>query len=232
MERATGILQAANSPCTGPARTFNAVQTSKCIFSPFLQHTPKDRKVGGGILPALPFPDARLFYLFRGCYTYTLIMCIYIYIVYIYVSVHIVAYYTSQTLSAAFIPIAVWDPSESSRFKSTMGGSGSVQKSQSQRRPVPKTNSPWPESLGDINSQPFGEVYRERERETLWIIVSWLGLTDGMSWCQRTGRRIADLSPTIDRHPHHPSSLWQDSRLGWNCWCWQHPSYFETSFIR
>ena len=74
------------------------------------------------------------------------------------------AYYTSQTLSAAFIPIAVWDPSESSRFKSTMGGSGSVQKSQSQRRPVPKTNSPWPESLGDINSQPFGEVYRERER--------------------------------------------------------------------
>ena len=86
MERATGILQAANSPCTGPARTFNAVQTLKCIFSPFLQHTPKDRKVGGGILPALPFPDAGLFYLFRGCYTYTLIMYIYLYI-YMYLCV-------------------------------------------------------------------------------------------------------------------------------------------------
>ena len=29
--------------------TFNAVQTSKCMFPPFLQHAPKDRKVGAGI---------------------------------------------------------------------------------------------------------------------------------------------------------------------------------------
>jgi hypothetical protein len=29
--------------------TFNAAQTSKCMFPPFLQHAPKDRKVGAGI---------------------------------------------------------------------------------------------------------------------------------------------------------------------------------------
>ena len=32
--------------------TFNAVQTSKCMFSPFLQHARQDRKVGASILPA------------------------------------------------------------------------------------------------------------------------------------------------------------------------------------